>query len=100
MKKSSSNTITGTLTLFFVLGLLLILIGVIFSIIAFNSVSAQDGLAGMYALFGLIPVVIIIIIDRICVWKLGVKKVNKVQFYIAGIFIALFILNWIRLQLQ
>ncbi|REC78955.1 hypothetical protein [Chryseobacterium rhizosphaerae] len=99
--KNSSNTITGTLTLFFVLGLLSILIGIIFSIIAFDSVSAQDGLAGMYALFGLIPVVIIImIIDRICVWKWGPKKVNKVQFYIAGIFIVLFILNWIRLQLQ
>jgi len=98
--KNYSNTITGTLTLFFVLGLLSILIGIIFSIIAFDSVSAQDGLAGMYALFGLIPVVIIMIIDRICVWKLGPKKVNKVQFYIAGIFIVLFILNWIRLQLQ
>lgn len=98
--KNSSNTITGTLTLFFVLGVLSILIGIVFSIIAFDSVSAQDGLAGMYALFGLIPVVIIMIIDRICVWKWGPEKVNKVQFYIAGIFIVLFILNWIRLQLQ
>jgi hypothetical protein len=54
----------------------------------------------MYALFGLIPVVIIMIIDRICVWKFGVKKVNTIQFYIAGIVLSLFILNWVRLQLQ
>ncbi|AZB00239.1 hypothetical protein EG359_11650 [Chryseobacterium joostei] len=88
------------LTLFFILGLLSVLIGLIFAVVAFNSVSAVDGLAGIYALFGLIPVIIIIILDRICVWKFGPKKVNKVQFYIAGIFILLFILNWIRLQLQ
>lgn len=96
MKNFSSNK----LTLFFVLSLLSILSVIIFSIIAFNSVSAQDGLAGMYALFGLIPVVIIMIIDRICVWKFGVKKVNTIQFYIAGIVLSLFILNWVRLQLQ
>ncbi|MFP3599995.1 hypothetical protein, partial [Chryseobacterium sp. SIMBA_029] len=80
--------------------LLTVLIGLIFAVIAFNSVSAVDGLAGIYTLFGLIPVIIIIILDRICVWKFGPKKVNKVQFYITGIFILLFILNWIRLQLQ
>lgn len=96
MKNFSSNQ----LTLFFVLGSLSMLSVIIFSIIAFNSVSAQDGLAGMYVLFGLIPVVIIMIIDRICVWKFGVKKVNKIQFYIAGIVLSLFMLNWIRLQLQ
>lgn len=96
MKNFSSNQ----LTLFFVLSLVSILCVIIFSIIAFNSVSAQDGLAGMYALFGLIPIVIIMILDRICVWKLGAKKVNKIQFYIAGIILLLFILNWVRLQLQ
>lgn len=94
------NYLPNKLTLFFVLSLLSILSVIIFSIIAFNSVSAQDGLAGMYALFGLIPVVIIMIIDRICVWKFGAKKVNKIQFYITGIVFSLFILNWIRLQIQ
>lgn len=94
------NYLPNKLTLFFVLSLLSILSVIIFSIIAFNSVSAQDGLAGMYALFGLIPIVIIMILDRICVWKFGVKKVNKIQFYIAGIVLSLFMLNWVRLQLQ
>ncbi|MEJ5105051.1 MULTISPECIES: hypothetical protein [Chryseobacterium] len=63
---------------------------------AFTSVFAADGLAGMYILLGLIPVVLIIIADRICVWKFGARKVNKVQFYIAGTFI----LHWVRLQTQ
>lgn len=100
MKNFTSNKITNKLTFFFILGLLSILAIIIFSIIAFNSVSAQDGLAGMYALFGLIPVIIIMILDRICVWKFGANKVNKIQFYIAGVLFSLFILNWIRLQLQ
>ncbi|KQT23801.1 hypothetical protein ASG22_07165 [Chryseobacterium sp. Leaf405] len=59
------------LTVFLALGILAIIIGIIFSIVAFNSVSAQDGLAGIYILFGLIPVLIIIILDRIFVWKFG-----------------------------
>ncbi|MDR2237865.1 MAG: hypothetical protein LBE92_17210 [Chryseobacterium sp.] len=88
------------LTLFLILGLLAILLGLIFAVVAFNSVSAVDGLAGIYTLFGLIPVAVTVIIDRIFVWKFGAKKVNKVEFYIAGGFILLFILNMIRLQLQ
>lgn len=96
----SSKRIANKLTLFFILGILTLLIGLFFSYMAFTSVSAVDGLAGMYIVLGLIPIVIIIIIDRICVWKFGSKKVNKVQFYIAGIFALLFILNWIRLQTQ
>lgn len=88
------------LTLFLILGLLSILLGIIFAVAAFNSTSAVDGLAGIYALFGLIPVAVIIIIDRIFVWKFGAKKVNKVEIYIAGACILLFILNMIRLQLQ
>ncbi|WP_347218569.1 hypothetical protein [Chryseobacterium sp.] len=96
----SSNKPARKLTLFLILGVLSLLIGLFFSYTAFTSVSAADGLAGMYIMLGLIPVILIIIADRICVWKFGAKKVNKVQFYIAGIFILLFILNWIRLQTQ
>ncbi|OCA78861.1 hypothetical protein BBH99_07145 [Chryseobacterium contaminans] len=91
-----SNKTTSKLTLFLISGILSLLIGLFFSYMAFSA----DGLAGMYILLGLIPVVLIIITDRICVWRFGAKKVNKVQFYIAGIFIMLFILNWIRLQAQ
>lgn len=96
----SSNKPICKLTLFLIVGILSLLIGLFFSYTAFTSVSAADGLAGMYILLGLIPVVLIIIIDRICVWKFGARKVNKVQFYIAGILVFLFIMNWIRLQLQ
>ncbi|BAP33396.1 uncharacterized protein CHSO_4359 [Chryseobacterium sp. StRB126] len=93
----SSNKPASKLTLFLILGILSLLIGLFFSYTAFTSVSAADGLAGMYILLGLIPVVILIIADRICVRKFGAKKVNKVQFYIIGILVLLFILNWIRL---
>lgn len=96
----SSNKPIRKLTLFLIVGILSLLIGLFFSYTAFTSVSAADGLAGMYILLGLIPVVLIIIIDRICVWKFGARKVNKVQFYIAGILVFLFIMNWIRLQFQ
>ncbi|MDN3691294.1 hypothetical protein QWZ06_02975 [Chryseobacterium tructae] len=95
-----SHKTTRKITLFLILGILSLIIGLFFSYTAFTSVSAVDGFAGFYLLLGLIPVVLIIIIDRICVWKFGAKKVNKVQFYIAGIFLLLFILNWIRLQTQ
>ncbi|MEJ5105049.1 hypothetical protein [Chryseobacterium sp. MYb328] len=96
----TASKMASKLTLFLILGILSLLVGLFFSYTAFTSVSAADGLAGMYILLGLIPVVLIIIADRICVWKFGARKVNKVQFYIAGTFILLFILNWIRLQTQ
>ncbi|REC62834.1 hypothetical protein DRF65_08405 [Chryseobacterium pennae] len=96
----TASKMVSKLTLFLILGILSLLVGLFFSYTAFTSVSAADGLAGMYILLGLIPVVLIIIADRICVWKFGARKVNKVQFYIAGTFILLFILNWIRLQTQ
>lgn len=91
---------TRKITLFLILGIVSLIIVLFFSYTALTSVSAADGLAGMYLLLGLIPVVLILIIDRICVWKFGTKKVNKVQFYITGTFVLFFILNWIRLQAQ
>jgi len=44
--------------------------------------------------------VLIIIIDRICIWKFEAKNVNRIQFYILGTLMFLFIINLIRLQLQ
>lgn len=96
----TSNKTSSTLTLFLILGILTLFIGLFFAYTAFTSVSAVDGLAGIYIILGLIPVVLVIITDRICVWKFGAKKVNKVQLYITGTFILLFVLNWIRLQAQ
>jgi hypothetical protein len=96
----TSNKKSHKITLFLILGVLSLLVGLFFAYTAFTSVSAADGLAGMYIVLGLIPVLIIIITDRICVRKFGAKKVNKVQFYITAAFILLFILNWIRLQIQ
>ena len=65
-----------------------------------TGVSASDAMSGAYLIVSIIPISFIIIIDRICVWKFGAKKVNKIQIYILGTFILLFITNMIRLQLQ
>ncbi|WP_326980986.1 hypothetical protein VUJ46_11780 [Chryseobacterium sp. MYb264] len=100
MKSTSSHTFKNKLTVFFILGLLTIIAIILFAIVAFNSVSAADGLAGLYALYGIPPVILLLIIDRICVWKFGAKKVNRIQWRIIGICFVLMILNYIRLQLQ
>jgi hypothetical protein len=79
------------ITLFFLLGILSILAGIIYSIILITGNSAQDGLLGIYILFGLIPVSLVILIDRLLVRKFGNQKVNKVQFS----FLLFIILLWI-----
>ena len=86
------------ITVFLILGIIAIIAGLVYSSIMFNSSSASDGLVGIYTLFGLIPVVIIIVIDRICVRRFGVGNVNKIELYILGALLLLFILNWVRLQ--
>jgi hypothetical protein len=52
-----------------------------------------------FILIGFIPLLLIIIADRVCVKRYGVKKVNKVELYILGIWFAMdiliFILDWI-----
>lgn len=88
------------ITIFFTLSALSILIGILIAIVLATGVSAPDKLAAMYIFFGLIPVLLIIVIDRICVWKFGTRKVNKIQLYILIYFIGLFVINWIRLRLQ
>jgi hypothetical protein len=47
-----------------------------------TGVSAPDALFGMYILLGLIPVLLLVGIDRIFVWKFGNKIANKIQFSI------------------
>ncbi|MNQ49522.1 hypothetical protein D3C85_634350 [compost metagenome] len=79
------------LTLFFVSGILSIITGIIYAIILINGNSAEDGLMGIYILFGLIPVSLVLLIDRFLVRKFGNQKVNKVQFY----FLLFIILLWI-----
>lgn len=79
------------ITLFSFLGILSILVGIIYAIILITGNSAQDGLLGIYILFGLIPVSLVILIDRLLVRKFGNQKVNKVQFS----FLLFIILLWI-----
>lgn len=81
------------LTLFYALGILSILGGLIYSIILINGNSAEDGLFGIYILFGLIPVCIVLFIDRLLVKRFGNQKVNKVQFSFLGFIILLWIIR-------
>mgnify|MGYP003605356835 FL=1 len=62
-----------------------------------TGVSASDAMAGAYLIFAIFSISIIIITDRFCVWKFGSKKVNKIQLYILGGLILLFVINGIRL---
>ena len=81
------------LTLFFIFGILSIVAGIIYAIILINGNSAEDGLLGIYILFGLIPVLLIILIDRFLVKRFGNQKVNKVQFSFLGFIILLWIIR-------
>lgn len=79
------------LTLFYVSGILSIIIGIIYAVILINGNSAPDGLMGVYILFWLLPVFAAVLIDRFLVKKFGNQKVNKVQFS----FLLFIILLWI-----
>jgi hypothetical protein len=79
------------LTLFYISGILSILAGIIYAILLINGNSAEDGLMGIYILFGLIPVSLVLLIDRFLVRKFGNQKVNKVQFSFPGFVILLWI---------
>lgn len=81
------------LTLFFVLGIFSIVAGIVYSIILINGNSAADGLMGIYILFGLIPVFLVILIDRLLARKFGNQIVNKVQFSFIGFIILLWIIR-------
>ncbi|MBS7256663.1 hypothetical protein [Flavobacterium branchiicola] len=79
------------LTLFYVLGILSILAGIVYAIILINGNSAQDGLLGIYILMWLFPVAILVFADRFLTKKFGAQKVNKVQFS----FLLFILLLWI-----
>lgn len=66
-------------TLFFILGLITLIAGIVVSIMLMTGVSAPDALYGIYILLWMIPLVLAIIIDRIFVRRFGNKAVNKVQ---------------------
>jgi len=80
------------ITIFLIIGIL--------SIIGLIYFSIGSGLAGAYMQIFIIPILFLLIVERICVWKYGAKKVNKIQLYILGSLIFLFLINWLRLQLQ
>ena len=90
MKKQFQNW-----TLFFIAGIIAIIAGLITSIILITGNSAADGLFGMYLLFSLVPVLLVIIIDRILVWKFGNKNVNKVQFSILLLIVFLWMVRFV-----
>ncbi len=74
------------ITISFIVGIMLTLI-CIFGFILLMSSGVNGALLGGYLIIALFPALIIIIIDRICVWKFGAKKVNIVSIYIlAGLF--------------
>ncbi|MFZ4927483.1 hypothetical protein [Chryseobacterium sp. Mn2064] len=75
-------------TLVFILGSIAIPVGFIVSIILMNGSSAPDALFGMYVLMSLIPMILVVGIDRLLVWKFGNTLVNKVEFSIMA-FVAL-----------
>lgn len=90
MKKQFKNW-----TLFFVLGIISIITLIISATILMAGNSAQDGLLGIYLLMGLVPIVVVMIIDRLLVWKFGNKIVNKVQLWILLFVVFLWILKLI-----
>jgi len=90
MKKQFQNW-----TLFFIAGIFAIITMLIASIILMTGPSAPDALFGMYLLFSLVPVLMVIIIDRILVWKFGNKNVNKVQFSILLLIVLLWMVRFV-----
>ena len=83
------------LTVFFVLGVLLLIVGIPYSIGLINGNSAQDGLLGILLLFGIPPILFVLLIDRILVRKHGSTKVNKVQLYFFGLIVVLWVVRFV-----
>jgi hypothetical protein len=85
------KNILKKLTLFFILGIFYIFGGIIYTIILITGNSAQDGLLGIYILFSIIPVFILLLFERFLVRKFGSQKVNRTQFY----FVLFIVILWI-----
>ena len=81
------------LTLFYILGIFSLIVGIIYAIMLIDGNSAPDGLMGIYILFCLLPVIILIIIDRFLVTKFGNQKVNIVEFSFLGFILFLWIIK-------
>ncbi|SHL75163.1 hypothetical protein [Flavobacterium chilense] len=87
------NDLPKNLTLFYVLGIFTIITGMVYAIMLLDENSASDGLMGIYILFCLLPITVIVIVDRFLVRKFGNQKVNKVQFSFLGFIIVLWSLR-------
>ena len=86
------------ITLFFILSIIGFFGIIVSSIIMMNQNGVSERLQGWVNLLWLLLPFLTIIIDRICVRKFGIKKVNKIELYILVSLILLFVINWIRLQ--
>jgi len=87
-------------TVFFVISLISILGIIVSSLIMINQNGMNQRLQGWVNLLWLPLPIVILMIDRICIRKFELKDVNRIQLYILGTLIFLFIINVIRLQLQ
>lgn len=87
-------------TVFFV-SCIIAFVGIsISSLILINSNGMDQRLQGWVNLLWLPAIILVLIIDRLLVKKFDVKKVNEVQLYVLGTAIVLFLINWLRLELQ
>lgn len=87
-------------TLFFTLSILSLLIIIVTSTIMINSNGMNDRLQGWVNLLWLTLPILILIIDRIFIKKYETKRVNKFQFLVLLFLMLVFIINYVRLQLQ
>ena len=89
-----------SLTIFFIVGTVFFLIG-IYGLYMVGMGGINESIFGIYVSLFLLPTsVVILAIDRICVWKFGSKKVNKIELYILLGYIGIEIISWIGLLLS
>ena len=80
-------------TLFLILGLLTLIAGIVAATVLMMGVFAVNGLYGIFIMIWMIPVVLVMISDRILVWKFGNEAVNKIQFFILVFIVFLLMLR-------
>jgi hypothetical protein len=90
----------GQITILFILCLVAMMGIIISSIILMNSNGMDQRLQGWVNLLWLPLMALFLVIDRVLVRKFGIQRVNKIELYFLGGLILLFLINWIRLQLQ
>lgn len=73
---------------------------IVSSVIMINQNGMNQQLQGWVNLLWLPLPMIIIIIDRVCIRKYDLKKVNKTESYILGSLILLLLINYVRIQSQ